>query len=174
MTDTKDRRRGLTIFRAGDAPFLHETGMMSTPVMRPGVAEQIADGISSLDDGQEVRVLFGKPGDTDGPSLVYAWFKPHYPLPRHSHDVDCLYYVVAGSAVLGSQVLRAGDGFFAPAGAPYQYDAGPEGVEVLEFRHARAFDMQIVEDDPQQWRAMFATAVMNADGWAAIDAPPAR
>ena len=69
-------------------------------------------------------------------SLVHAWFGPGYRLPRHTHSADCLYYVISGSAVLGNHTLRAGDGFFVPANAPYQYDAGPEGVEVLEIRGA--------------------------------------
>lgn len=72
----------------------------------------------------------------DGMSLVHAWFGPHFPLFRHSHPRhgDCLYYVVAGQVILGSRVLKAGDGFFVPNGMPYKYRAGPEGVEVLEFR----------------------------------------
>lgn len=174
MTDMQDRRRGLTIFRAADAPTLEETGMMAAPVMRPGVAEQVVEGISAFASGSDIRVLYGRPDDDGSPSLVYAWFKPNYPLPRHSHDADCLYYVVSGSAVLGNQVLKAGDGFFVPADAPYQYNAGPEGVEVLEFRQVRAFDIQVTEDDPTRWQAMIATARANADHWNELEAPPAR
>jgi hypothetical protein len=106
----QDRRRGLSIFRAADAPTLAETGMMATADMRPGVAEQLANDISAFDRGYDIRVLYGQPDDDGSPSLVYAWFKPNYPLPRHTHDADCLYYVVAGSAMLGNQVLNAGTG----------------------------------------------------------------
>ncbi|MDQ1430431.1 MAG: hypothetical protein QOF40_1033, partial [Actinomycetota bacterium] len=38
--------------------------------------------------------------------------------------------------------VGAGSGFV-PADAPYAYTAGPEGIEILEFRHASAFDMVI-------------------------------
>ena len=44
---------------------------------------------------------------------------------------------------MGSQVLEAGDGFFVPSDAPYAYEAGSEGVVVLEFRTATSFGMKI-------------------------------
>jgi hypothetical protein len=89
----------------------------------------------SLAPGNIVTYLFGD-GDTSGMSLKYIWFGPHLPLYRHSHPLggDCLYYVLAGQAILGNRVLSAGDGFFVPNGMPYKYRAGAEGVEFLEFR----------------------------------------
>jgi hypothetical protein len=41
-------------------------------------------------------------------SLCWAWFKSGYVLPRHSHNADCLYYVLGGSLRLGSVWLKAG------------------------------------------------------------------
>ena len=107
-----------------DAPHLHETPMMSAPVFPDGVRELMAGRGAALGVGQVVRVMFATDEGEAPLSLVHARFQAGYPLPRHSHDADCLYYVVAGEAVLGNQVLRAGDGFFVPAGAPYQYRAG--------------------------------------------------
>jgi len=85
--------------------------------------------------GSIVTPMFNQP-KPDGMSLVHVWFGPNFPLFRHSHPQhgDCLYYIVAGSLIMGSRVLKAGDGFFLPNGMPYKYRAGPEGVEVLEFR----------------------------------------
>jgi mannose-6-phosphate isomerase-like protein (cupin superfamily) len=169
-SETSDRR-GLSIFRAGEAPTLEETGMMAPMSMRPGVAERVGEDLGAFLDGSELRVLFGRPGDPGSPSLVHVWFKPNYPLPRHTHDVDCLYYVVSGSAVMGNQVLEAGDGFFVPADAPYQYNAGPDGVEVLEFRNARSFDIKVTEDDPARWDAMIATANGQRAAWQCLSSP---
>jgi quercetin dioxygenase-like cupin family protein len=169
-SETNDRR-GLTIFRAAEAPTLEETGMMAPMSMRPGVAERIGEHLGAFLDGSELHVLYGRPDDAGSPSLVHVWFKPNYPLPRHTHDVDCLYYVVSGSAVMGSQVLHAGDGFFVPADAPYQYSAGPDGVEVLEFRNARSFDIKVTEDDPERWDAMIATAKGQRDEWQGLASP---
>jgi hypothetical protein len=99
------------------------------------IRDTIGEMARAIAPGAAVTPLFHQPGP-DGMSLVHAWFGPHFPLFRHSHPKhgDCLYYVVAGQAILGSRVLGAGDGFFVPNGMPYKYRAGPEGVEVLEFR----------------------------------------
>jgi hypothetical protein len=107
------------------------------------VRESVAEMIKAISPGNIVTPLFGQAGP-NGMSLVHAWFAPHFPLFRHSHPKfgDCLYYVVAGSAILGSRVLKAGDGFFVPNGMPYKYRAGPEGVEVLEFRAGGGIDDQ--------------------------------
>jgi quercetin dioxygenase-like cupin family protein len=174
MTAESQDRRGLRIFRAEDAPTLEETGMMAPTTMRPGVAERVGEHIGAFNDGSELHVLYGRSDDAGSPSLVHVWFKPNYPLPRHSHDVDCLYYVVSGTLTMGNQVLHAGDGFFVPADAPYQYSAGPDGVEVLEFRNARTFDIKVTEDDPARWDAMIETATQQRDAWRALVAPPAR
>lgn len=85
-------------------------------------------------------VLFREPGK-QGMSLIYLWFKSGYVLPPHSHDGDCLYYVLAGELHMGSHVLRKGDGMRIPAHQVYTYEAGPEGVEVLEFRSATHFEI---------------------------------
>jgi hypothetical protein len=99
------------------------------------VRASVGDMIRAISPGNIVTPLFEQSGES-GMSLIHAWFGPNFPLFRHSHPRfgDCLYYVVAGSAVLGSQVLKPGDGFFVPNGMPYKYRAGPEGVEILEFR----------------------------------------
>ena len=98
------------------------------------VRSKVADMVRAISPGNIVTYLFNQ--GPEGMSLVHAWFGPHFPLFRHSHPQlgDCLYYIVGGSAVLGSRVLGPGDGFFVPNGAPYKYKAGPEGVEILEFR----------------------------------------
>lgn len=99
------------------------------------VREKIGEMVGAIQGGSAVTVLFSQsaPG---GMSLVHAWFGPNFPLFTHSHPRygDCLYYVVAGEAILGKQRLGPGAGFFVPNGHPYKYTAGPAGVEILEFR----------------------------------------
>jgi hypothetical protein len=99
------------------------------------VRASVADMIRAITPGNIVNFLFNQDGE-NGMSLVHAWFGPNFPLFRHSHPRmgDCLYYIVAGQAILGSRTLNPGDGFFVPNGMPYKYRAGPEGVEILEFR----------------------------------------
>jgi hypothetical protein len=59
-----------------------------------------------------------------------------------------------------------GAGFYVPAGAPYGYQAGPEGVELLEFRDATTFDIVVVEDNPVRWRTMIDNARAHKEEWA--------
>lgn len=138
-------RQGIVLFRGEDAPGLFESGTMSFPVFDAADQEALkADGprTPNIALGGHDAVVFRGEGD-EGFSLVRAWFGPHYVLPRHSHDGDGLYYIVEGSVVMGSQVLEAGDGFFVPSDAPYAYEAGPDGVVVLEFRTRTSFGMNI-------------------------------
>jgi hypothetical protein len=51
--------------------------------MEKSIAELQEAGI---EEGQAVKLLFSAPGF----SLTYAWFKSGFPLPRHSHNSDCL------------------------------------------------------------------------------------
>ena len=54
---------------------------------------------------------------------------------------------------------------FVPAGAPYAYSAGPEGIQILEFRNATAFDMQITEK-LDRWDRIVEVVRENKDTWA--------
>jgi hypothetical protein len=156
--------RGLRVFRRADAVDLAATTIMSRPVMDPVPDPDILAAVGNT-SGYLNKVLFGDP-DAGGMSLIRLWYAPHYALPRHSHDVDCLYYVVAGEAHLGNQVVPAGDGFFVPAGAPYAYTAGPEGVEVLEFRTTSTFGIH-VNESLGRWAQLADTARQHREDWAA-------
>lgn len=152
----------LKIFRASDAPALMETHMMS---LEPGTALQ-STGMSKLVEagyleGAETRVLINVPGF----SLVKAWFKREYPLVLHSHDSDCLYYVVAGSLKLGTETLGPGDGFFIEANVPYTYTPGPEGLEILEFRHASHFNFVNHARNENFYTRAEKTISDNLEGW---------
>lgn len=167
-TTESRNRRGMVLFRGKDAPGLFESGIMSFPVFDPGDQEELkADGPRSQNIalGGHDAVLFRGDGE-NGFSLVKAWFGPHYVLPRHTHDGDCLYFVLEGSLIMGSQTLEAGDGFFVPSDAPYAYEAGPEGVIVLEFRTRTSFGMNIPGGQVDRLRRMAAVADEHADDWA--------
>jgi quercetin dioxygenase-like cupin family protein len=159
-----DSRRSITFYEHADAPLLDDTGMMTPPDLDPAVYTTL--DLTPLAAGARVTVLFGD-AEADGMSLVRAQFGPGYRLPRHSHSADCLYYVVAGEAIMGKRVIKAGDGFFVKADQPYAYEAGPDGVEVLEFRGATSFDMRILDQTVERWQPIVAAAAANHDRWLA-------
>lgn len=159
--DARKDRAGITLFDPpSDAPLLHETGMMTMPEMDPPALDQMMTW--ALSGGHVVKVLFQQ-GD-DGMSLVWSWFAAGYPLPRHSHDADCLYFVVSGEAHMGNRRIPAGGGFFVPAGAPYAYAAGPDGIQILEFRNVSHFDMQISEG-LERWDRIVEAVQANGAAW---------
>ena len=163
--ETTTGRRGMRTYRLADAPLIHETGMMSMPTMEPDASEQLGEWATG--GGQIVKCLFADP-DGSGMSLVWSWFGAGFTLPRHSHSGDCLYFVHRGELHMGNTVISAGDGFFLPSDAPYAYVAGPEGVEVLEFRGVCDFDMQITES-LGRWQKMLEVSRANKERWA-VDA----
>jgi hypothetical protein len=160
------RGQGLEMFGGpADSPKLRDTGMMSRPTMDPAAPEAATEWREA--GGQDVRVLFRQGGE-GGFSLVWSWFGPNYVLPRHSHSVDCLYYLLSGELFLGNRRIEAGAGFFVPADAPYAYTAGPDGIEILEFRAADSFDMRISESLPR-WERIVDAVRGNRDVWAELE-----
>jgi hypothetical protein len=141
MDDAGATQTKFTIFRKADTPPLTEEqfygGAVTTPEQREAMDKMLTEGWA---DGEETRIVFAGPGF----ALVHAWFKAGYPLPLHSHSADCLYYVIGGSISLGNEHLEVGDGFFVPANAAYTYTPGPDGAEVLEFRHTIMIDFRIL------------------------------
>lgn len=149
------------IFRACDAPplIIAETTGVSDIVM---AGMQRLEEAGGLDNGHDTRVVFEAPGF----SLTYLWFKSGFHLPRHSHSVDCAYYIVGGSLHMGNEMLSKGDGFFVAADVPYSYVAGPKGVEVLEFRHHPCRDIRLMADNPTYWEKVASAARADRARWA--------
>ena len=168
MAEDQQNSEKFRIFRASDAKGLMEEGCMSvepyTPVQREGMNKLLESGYL---EGDEIKVLVNIPGF----SLTHVWFKKDYPLPLHSHSADCLYYVIAGSARLGTEELGPGDSFFVPANTPYTYHAGPEGVEVLEFRHTLEIDFQNYAKGQAFYDKAVQTVIENRDYWKAVPKP---
>jgi hypothetical protein len=102
---------------------------------------------------------------SNGFSLVHAWFGENFPLPRHKHAGDCLYFVLKGELRMGSKIVSAGDGLFVPSGRPYTYRAGPGGVEVLEFRMVSSFDMDTLDQDLEKWQSYTQIGEDMAEVW---------
>lgn len=104
-------------------------------------------------------------------SVSYVWFKSGYPLPIHSHDVDCYYQVIAGSMQVGSEDLGKGDGVLIPAGAPYSVTPGDEGVEFFEFRTSPDYDTHYRAKTDAYWDRVSETRRTRKAIWAQEQAP---
>lgn len=160
--------QGMTILRAADAPGLMEAGCMSvepfTPIQRAGMDTVMAGDYL---EGDEIKVLSSIPGF----GLTHVWFKAGYPLPLHSHDADCLYYIISGSLRLGTEELGPRDSFFVPCDVPYTYKIGPEGVELLEFRHANHFNFVNHATGAAFWEKAAEMTKAHREGWKTAKRP---
>ncbi|HEX4184101.1 MAG TPA: hypothetical protein VHY34_12670 [Caulobacteraceae bacterium] len=157
----------ITIYRAAEGKNLLEA-MSFAPmdeVQLRGLTRLVEADYTS---GNVVKVLFSS--EALSLSLTYAWFKKSYPLPRHSHNADCLYYVISGEMHYGSEVLMAGDGMFVPAGALYTFETGEGGVEFLEFRKAAKYDISY-QTPEKVWDRKLEQTKANAEAWRSADAP---
>ena len=168
--DRKKDAAPFRIYRGIDAPDLNETEKMTlaglTPIVEAGIGRWVEAGVG---EGNITKVLFCLPHM----SLTYAWFKSGFALPLHSHDADCLYYIIAGSLKLGTEELGAGDGFFVGRDVPYTYKPGPEGVEVLEFRTVEAFDMKFQGRTEAYWDKIVAGMDAARPNWG-DEVPPSQ
>jgi hypothetical protein len=129
-----------------------------TPTQQDGLDRMLGAGVL---DGAEFTTLCNFPGF----ALVHSWLKEDYPLPLHSHSADGLYYIISGSARLGTETLGPGDCVFIPANTPYTYRAGPDGLEFLEFRHTLEADYRNYAKNAAFYDKAVATILANRDAW---------
>lgn len=163
MPETKHR---ISIHLAADAPFIVDSDFLELTEEQLRLVMLEADAYAL---GNQTRVLVR----VGGFSLIHTWFKANYPLPRHSHAHDCLYYVITGSLQLGKRTLRPGDSFLVTADTPYQYVAGAEGVEVLEIRHGVAHtDMTVYDSEARIAKRAGDALAANRDAWAEAEVSP--
>jgi mannose-6-phosphate isomerase-like protein (cupin superfamily) len=164
---------GFTITRGKDA-HPHMGNKRRAAKLDPGFVEHpaIVRGIQQFREtadcgGAAALTLFSMPTL----SVSYAWFKSGYPLPLHSHDVDCYYLVIAGAMKVGTEVLEKGDGVLIPAGSPYTVNPGDEGVEFIEMRTSPDYDTHYRAKTDAYWDRVADTRRARKDTWAREKAP---
>lgn len=162
MTETSETTPKFQIFRAATAPTLEQTDVLRyeglTPDIRQGLRKLNEAGIQ---EGSFAKILINIPGF----SLAYAWHKSDYPLPLHSHDVDCCYLIIAGELQVAGERLGKGDGFFVPANRSYTFSTGPDGVEFIEFRHANSWNILFKYRQEASWEKAASTAASRRAAW---------
>lgn len=167
----ENERPRFEIFRGADAPTLDDCACMTYEGETPNLAAvqpQLMEAMAVRGEYADV------PYRREGMSLARLWVKSGFPLPLHSHDCDCLYYVVAGSIRMGTETLVAGDGFFVGAEVPYGYTAGPEGAEVLEFRTTDRFNIRVRDKPIAAWEKTAAILREGHARWAEESLPVRR
>ena len=168
-------RRRITLFRAGDSVAMDHESMPFVGVDEDVMAgfARIAAGAPEVREASQTTILF-RTGGENGVSLSHAWFKSGYVTPRHSHDADCIYYILAGEARFGSARLRKGEGIFIPAHDGYVLEAGEDGCELLEFRNAGQFNIHFKGNDVAHWDRIARSHAEHMPHWAGEVRPSER
>ncbi len=172
------KHSGVRIYRAADAPDLSQTTYGSrSDFGEQSEVKDLAFALAAAANAfTSARLIVNQTKEEGGFSLVYLYFKPNFPLFRHKHEDDCMYFIISGSAIMGNRTLRAGDCFFVPALAPYVYTAGPDGIEVLEIRHnvdpQWGFTLIITENSEGRLEEVRAAIEDNREQWSQIEKGP--
>jgi mannose-6-phosphate isomerase-like protein (cupin superfamily) len=159
-------RKRMTVFRAGEGVALdHETMPFEgvDPATLAGLGRIMASGPRAA-DASHTTILFQSGGE-EGVSLSHAWFKTGFISPRHSHNADCIYYILAGEARFGAARLGPGDGMYVPAEQAYVLEVGDEGCELLEFRNAAQFNIHFKDNDEAQWAKVSQSYARHMPQW---------
>ena len=149
---SESTREGIRVYRAANAPDLLATDAMKNDFGTNTELLEVATKLASTDCSIN-RLMLHQSRDEGGLSIAYLFFKPHFPLFRHAHDVDSLYVVISGSVedFMDEETLRPGDIWSVKAGTSYWYKAGPDGVEVLEmFRDADTATIIYTPNPPER------------------------
>jgi quercetin dioxygenase-like cupin family protein len=166
------RGPGMTITRAKDAHPHMGRKQRGADAAGFELHPTVARGMQQMREGGDVGgamavTLFASPSM----HVSYVWFKSGYPLPIHSHDVDCFYQLFAGSMKVGTEVLEKGDGVFIPAGTPYTVTPGEAGVEFFEFRTGEDYDTHYRAKTDSYWDRVAETRAARKAIWAQEKAP---
>lgn len=167
-------RKRMTLFRASEGvPLDHETMPFAglNPDTLAGLAKVMASGPQAA-DGSHTTILF-QAGGENGVSLSHAWFKTGFISPRHSHNADCIYYILGGEARFGAARLGPGDGVFIPALHGYVLEVGDEGCELLEFRNAAQFNIHFAGNDDAHWDKIANSYAHHMPHWES-EIPPTQ
>jgi quercetin dioxygenase-like cupin family protein len=103
----------------------------------------IVSGERKLDDAERSKLKQGEltssyrirePGDASSPQLVELRYEPGAEIQTHCHDEDEIIYVLSGAMVIGARTVGPGACLTVPGGVFYGFQAGPEGLAILNFR----------------------------------------
>ncbi|GGY93243.1 cupin domain-containing protein [Novosphingobium colocasiae] len=157
----------MKVFRRNEGPPAEDyfDVVPNGPIAAEGLAMV---GEAGMADGAKFNMLY----IGDDFTLLQAWMKPGYPLPLHTHNTDCLYFVSRGSMKLGTVELNAGDGVFMPARTPYKVTPGEDGVEFLEFRpQSERYDMQVIANNQAFWGKALGAIGERRESWQVQERP---
>jgi quercetin dioxygenase-like cupin family protein len=111
---------------------IHEEAKLDWAVPGDQVSPQSASKFTEGELTAKVRIR--EAGAADRPQLVEILYAPDAEIQLHSHAEDEIIFVRAGLMRAGSRTLHPGDSIFIAGGTFYSFRAGPDGLQMLNFR----------------------------------------
>lgn len=97
-------------------------------VIGPELQQRMTDGELQGDFKPHDR------GDPTGLELLEVYYPPHAVIKLHAHHEDEIIYVVDGAIRLGDRLYGKGSSVFVAGETLYGFEAGPEGLHMVNFR----------------------------------------
>src|SRR3974390_1332065 len=108
MAGGSRRRKGLQIF-SRSKPVVGDWQLSRPPTLDQPALDALPAFYAAGGSARSIPFCDPEGADGEGLSLIWLRFGANSPLPRHSHSVDCLYYVVAGEVHLGNRTVKSGE-----------------------------------------------------------------
>ncbi|MET0988478.1 MAG: hypothetical protein ABW034_24025 [Steroidobacteraceae bacterium] len=80
----------------------------------------------------KIRVREG--GTAERPQLIEVYYEPNAEVQLHAHEQDEIIFVRSGLMHAGNRTLHPGDSIYIAGRTFYKFSAGPEGLQMLNFR----------------------------------------
>lgn len=95
---------------------------------------------SELREGElTVGVRIREPGTASSSQLLELRYEPNAEIQLHAHDEDEIIFVREGEILLGNNVYGPGTSIFVAGHTLYGFSAGPNGLQILNFRPRQDF-----------------------------------
>jgi mannose-6-phosphate isomerase-like protein (cupin superfamily) len=94
----------------------------------PAASRLMADG------GPASAYKIREPGSESAPQLVELRYHAYEVIELHCHDQDEILYILEGAMQVGGRTLGPGATLSIAGGVFYTFEAGPEGLHLLNFR----------------------------------------
>lgn len=89
------------------------------------------------DEALATKLRIFHEGSDSAPQLFETQMLPNAVAAIHSHEQDEIIYILGGEMLVGKRSLKRGATIFIAAETHYGFQAGPEGLQFLNFRPKR-------------------------------------
>lgn len=111
---------------------IHQEAKLDWVVPGNGLASEDRENYTEGELTAKVRVR--EQGSVDRPQLIEVCYAPNAEVQLHAHEADEIIFVRSGLMYAGNRALHPGDSIYIAGHTFYKFRAGPDGLQMLNFR----------------------------------------